>query len=83
MLPEVNPWTGPAVELLLQTPLDHGSPEKIILRQSDFDRLGLTSQLPGSRSKIAELELAWTSSDSSPVSRQVPMIQKVLRWGAW
>ena len=77
-----NPWSGTTTELALQPPLDTGQPRVIMVRETDFQNLGLHDALVGGNARIGRFELTWTPSEIEPNTR-VPTISRVLGWGAW
>jgi hypothetical protein len=77
-----NPWQGKTYELYLQPPLDTAQPRVVLVRESDFEKLGLKNALIGGNARIGRVELEWTASEIEPMTR-VPTISRVLGWGAW
>jgi hypothetical protein len=77
-----NPWQGRTLELFLQPPLDTAQPRVVLIREADYDKLGLKNALVGGSARIGRLELHWTDSEIEPGTR-VPTVSKVLGWGAW
>ncbi|MCB1061290.1 MAG: hypothetical protein KDN20_00040 [Verrucomicrobiae bacterium] len=77
-----NPWSGTTWEIYVQPPLDTAQPRVLLVRDSDFQRLGLDNALIGGNARIGRVELGWTPSEIEPLTR-VPTVTKVLGWGAW
>ncbi len=77
-----NPWPGTTWELYLQPPLDTSQPRVLLVRDEEFQKLGLDSALIGGNARIGRVELGWVPSDLEPLTR-VPTITKVHGWGAW
>ena len=80
-----NPWKpDSAVEVYLSLPLsrDRGLPQRVVLRASEFDRLGFGGKLTGSTTRIARVRLAWIASEADPLIR-LPVIEECYSWGAW
>lgn len=79
---EENPWQGKTYELFLQPPLDTAQPRVVLIRDSDYEKLGLTKALVGGNARIGRVELQWTQSEVEAMTR-IPTVSKVLGWGAW
>lgn len=77
-----NPWPGTTWELHLQPPLDMKPGRVVLIKESDFQQLGLDTALIGGNARIGRVELGWVASDLEPLTR-VPTVTKVLGWGAW
>lgn len=77
-----NPWPGTTWEVQLTPPLDTSAPRVILIKDSQFQELGLSDALVGGNARIGRVELSWVASDLEPLTR-VPTVSKVLGWGAW
>ena len=77
-----NPWQGTTYEVYLQPPLDTAQARVVMVRDADFEKLGLKNALIGGNARIGRVELSWAESEIEPMTR-VPTISKVLKWGAW